>query len=227
MKPRRHLDLFSGIGGFALAAKWAGFQTVAFCENDKFARRILAKNFPGVPIHEDARKLDGGQFEGLELITGGFPCQPWSQVGQRKGRKDSRELGQDLVRIVSEARPRWVLVENVSRFIALGLDALLADLENINYAAEPVVLPACAVDAPHRRDRVWIMAHANEKSQPGQPINEQVAERLGQPGGESWWANKPRFSRVANGLPHRLDRAAAIGNAVVPQLVFEILRLMK
>src|SRR5690242_14537733 len=105
----RHLDLFSGIGGFSLAAGWAGFTTVQFCEIDPFCQKVLAKNFPGVPIHDDIRTLAGESLGPIDLITGGFPCQPFSVAGKRRGADDDRHLWPEMARLVGECRPRWVL----------------------------------------------------------------------------------------------------------------------
>ena len=179
MSNRQHLDLFSGIGGFALAAGWAGFETVAFCEKDPFCREVLAKHWPGVPIHEDVRKLDGRQFRGLELLSGGFPCQPFSQCGLKRGENDDRDLWPEMGRIISEARPRWVIGENVLNFYTLGLDRVLVDLEGLDYSCEAICLPACAIGAPHRRERVWIIAHANSQSEPRRASDEEMAVKLG------------------------------------------------
>ena len=175
---KTHLDLFSGIGGFALAAGWAGYRTVGFCEVEDYPRRILSKRFSGVPIHGDIRELDGAAYRGVTLITGGYPCQPFSQAGKRKGAADDRHLWPEMLRVVKQARPAWVLAENVAGHITMGLDEVLADLEGEGYAARAVVVPACAVDAPHRRDRVWIVAKnacdAHRDSKPVMPVNEEA-----------------------------------------------------
>jgi DNA (cytosine-5)-methyltransferase 1 len=192
-----HLDLFSGIGGFALAAHWAGFRTVGFCEIEPYAQRVLAKNFDahvpdalrrghhwqqettapeqgsngahdGIPerssyrpaLFSDIRTLDGTQFRGVDLITGGFPCQPFSCAGKRRGKEDDRHLWPEMLRVISEARPAWVLGENVAGIINMELDSVLSDLESLGYATRPFVIPACGIDARHRRNRVWIVAHA-------------------------------------------------------------------
>ena len=155
---KTHLDLFSGIGGFALAAGWAGYNTIGFCEVEDYPRRILSKRFSGVPIHGDIRELDGSDYQGVSLITGGYPCQPFSAAGKRGGASDDRHLWPEMLRVVKQARPASVLAENVAGHVTLGLDAVLADLEGEGYAARAIVVPACAVNAPHRRDRVWIIA---------------------------------------------------------------------
>lgn len=161
----RHLDLFSGIGGFALAAQWvwgADHEVVAFCEIEKYAQRVLKKHWPEVHIHDDIKKLDGAAYAGIDVLTGGFPCQPYSVAGKRLGKKDDRALWPEMLRVITEARPRWILGENVAGFVNMELDAVFSDLECAGYEARAVVVPACAVDAPHRRDRVWILAHAND-----------------------------------------------------------------
>ena len=156
----RHLDLFSGIGGFALAAHWAGYTTEVFCERDEYCTKILKKHWPDVPVVADIFEFDGGAYRGADLLTGGFPCQPYSCAGKRGGDSDDRALWPEMRRVIAEARPRWIVAENVPGLIGMALDGVLSDLEGEGYEVETVVLPACAVNAPHRRDRVWIVAHA-------------------------------------------------------------------
>ena len=158
---RTHLDLFSGIGGFALAARWNNIQTVGFVEYEDYPRRILGKQFPGVPLFGDIRDFDATPFRGVDLITGGYPCQPFSQAGKRKGKEDVRHLWPEMFRVVTQARPSWVLAENVAGHINLGLDEVLLDLESEGYTCRTLVLPACAKNALHRRDRVWVIAKRN------------------------------------------------------------------
>jgi DNA (cytosine-5)-methyltransferase 1 len=155
------LDLFSGIGGFSLAAHWAGIETAAFCEKDKYCQEVLRMHWPDVPIVDDIMKMRGDEFGAIDIISGGFPCQPFSLAGKRKGAGDDRHLWPEMRRLIKAARPAWVLGENVAGIINVALDDVLSDLEGIGYAAQALVIPACAVDAPHRRDRVWIMAHAS------------------------------------------------------------------
>lgn len=164
----KHLDLFSGIGGFALAAGWAGFETVMFCEIDQFARKVLAKHWPEVPIHDDIHTLTADVVgQPIDLITGGFPCQPFSVAGKRRGQEDDRHLWPQMARLIDDCRPRWVLGENTPGIIGLALDDCLADLEGIGYEAWPVVVPACGVGAWHRRERVWIVAHTDYRRREG------------------------------------------------------------
>ena len=154
------LDLFSGIGGFSLGLeRTGGFETVAFCEIEEYPRRVLAKHWPDVPCHKDVKELTADAVGHIDLICGGYPCQPFSQAGQRRGAEDDRHLWPEVKRLVASIRPRWCLFENVAGHISMGLDEVLSDLESEGYTAWTVVIPACAVDAPHRRDRVWIMAH--------------------------------------------------------------------
>jgi len=162
---RTHLDLFSGIGGFALAANWAGFTTVGFVEYENYPRRILGKQFPGIPIHSDIHDFDATPFRGVDLITGGFPCQPFSTAGKQRGKKDDRYLWKEMLRVIVEAQPRWILAENVAGIINMALDEVLADLEAEDYATGTVILPACSQNALHRRDRVWIIAKSLDDTQ--------------------------------------------------------------
>jgi DNA (cytosine-5)-methyltransferase 1 len=155
-----HLDLFSGIGGFALAAGWAGFETVGFCDNEPYAQAVLKKHWPSVPIHGDIKTLDGTAYRGVTLLTGGFPCQPFSSAGKQRGKDDDRYLWPEMLRVIQEARPTWIVGENVAGIIGLALDQVCSDLEACGYEVEPIIIPACGVDAPHRRDRVWIMGNA-------------------------------------------------------------------
>ena len=162
------LDLFSGIGGFSVGLEKAGFETVAFCEIEEYPRGVLAKHWPDIPIYRDVRELTGEQLraDGIvpDVIVGGYPCQPFSLAGVRRGEEDDRHLWPEVRRLVNEIRPAWCIFENVAGHISMGLDEVLSDLEAEDYAARPFVIPACGVDAPHRRDRVWIVAHANRNA---------------------------------------------------------------
>lgn len=174
MSELTHLSLFSGIGGLDLAAEWAGFRTVGQCEWADYPRAVLEKHWPGLPRWRDIRTLTKESFyeqTGLETVTvlsGGFPCQPFSTAGKRRGKEDDRYLWPEMLRIISEIRPTWVIGENVAGIVTLALDQVLSDLENIGYACEALIIPACAVDAPHRRDRCAILAHTNDTKAPRQ-----------------------------------------------------------
>jgi len=156
------LDLFSGIGGFSLGLeRTGGFRTVAFCEIEKYPQSVLRKHWPNVPIFEDVRKLHAKDLpEPVDVICGGFPCQPFSLAGKRQGQDDDRHLWPEFLRLVRECKPAFVICENVTGLVSMGLDTVLFDLEGEGYTARPFIIPACAVNAPHRRDRVWIVAYA-------------------------------------------------------------------
>lgn len=329
----RHLDLFSGIGGFALAVRWLGGQTVGFCEIEDYPQRVLRKNFPGVPIHDDIRTLTGATVDGwggCDLITGGFPCQPFSLAGHRRGNEDDRALWPEMARIIDECRPTYVLGENVPGFVSVALDETLTHLESLGYAARAVAIPAVATDALHIRERIWIMgcrdtANTSGSSRRGEaqretgfaarggevaPNSQSIAQRepaaqadtiatTGQAraqfggGGEhgpddhtngvgrlrpddeirtGWhpliraggddgnattmhgssiesdesnrnseghvhspesavrggggWTPEPPFRRMAYGVPNRVDRLRGLGNAIVPAVAYEVLRVM-
>lgn len=158
------LDLFSGIGGFSLGLERAGMTTIAFCEIEEYPRQVLKKHWPNVPIFEDVRKLKGEDVGTVDLICGGYPCQPFSLAGKRDGENDDRHLWPEMFRLLQETRAPWLIGENVAGHISMGLDEVLSDLESEGYESQTFVIPACAIDAPHRRDRVWIIAHSNQVS---------------------------------------------------------------
>jgi len=160
MNELTHLDLFSGIGGFALAAKWNGYRTLAFCDNEPYAQAVLKKHWPDVPCHKDIREVRGELYAGVTLLTGGFPCQPFSVAGKQRGKGDDRYLWPEMLRVIREARPAWIIGENVAGIVNMALDQVHTDLEAEGYEVESLIIPACGVDAPHRRDRVWIVAHS-------------------------------------------------------------------
>lgn len=245
------LDLFSGIGGFSLGLERAGeFETVAFCEIDKKARLVLKKHWPDVPIFEDVTTLTGDQINGkVDVIAGGFPCQDISLAGKGAGLTGARSgLWFEFHRLIKEIRPSWVIAENVSALRSRGLDEVLRSLAKIGYNAEWHCIPASAVGAPHRRDRIWIVAYPQcwrfkglsdgdtksnnvspssslaHPSGAGLQRNEWQREARTQRISErhltqcSWWAVEPDVGRVAHGVPGRVDRLKQLGNAVVPQI---------
>ena len=351
-----HIDLFSGIGGFALACRWNGIKTVQFVEIDKFCQKVLQKNFEGVPIHDDIKTFTNTRCErqdkcqeqttGIEqydekfwdderypnqystttkseswksreqteqerrenisggnskifLLTGGFPCQPFSQAGKRKGTEDDRHLWPEMLRVIKEFKPTWVIGENVAGIRSMELtnsdsameghsdlqedgtndyttvlDGVCNDLEGIGYEVQPVIIPACTVGAPHRRDRIWIVAHSEPEGLQGyfqqqtkqtgiyyrcvedrhatDTINTKttrhgrnsrgilpIAESKGLNNRHQWeqdWysvAVRTCVRRVDDGLPqklHKLEtsdrvgRLKALGNAIVPQVAYEIMK---
>lgn len=161
-----HLSLFSGIGGLDLAAEMAGFKTVGQCEWADYPTKVLKKHWPDVPKWRDIRSLTEDSFfektglRTVDIISGGFPCQPFSVAGKRGGKDDDRYLWPEMLRVIREICPVWVIGENVPGIINLALDTVLSDLESEGYEAQPFVIPACGVDAPHKRERVCILAHA-------------------------------------------------------------------
>jgi DNA (cytosine-5)-methyltransferase 1 len=160
VRPLRVLDLFSGIGGFSLGFERAGMQTAGFCEIDPYCRQVLAKHWPGVPCHDDVKTLD--VRSGIDVVCGGFPCQDISVAGRNAGIDGPRSgLWRDMLRIVRQVAPQWVVIENVPALRARGLDQVLGTLAALGYDAEWHCIPAAAIGAPHRRDRVWVVAHAD------------------------------------------------------------------
>lgn len=162
----KHLSLFSGIGGLDLAAEAAGFTTVGQCEWADYPTKILEKRWPDVPRWRDIRTLTGGDYFAktgypvCDIISGGFPCQPFSVAGKRRGTEDDRYLWPEMLRVISEIRPAWVIGENVPGIINMALDQVLTDLESQGYACQAFNIPACGVDAPHKRARIAIVANA-------------------------------------------------------------------
>ena len=159
-----HASLFSGIGGFDLAAEWMGWQNVFNCEIDPFCRKVLAYHFPNAKQYEDVTTTDFTIHRGhIDVLTGGFPCQPFSLAGKRKGSDDNRYLWPEMLRAIREIQPRWVVGENVFGIVnwsdGMVFEQVQSDLENEGYEVQPYIIPACAVNAPHRRDRVWFVAH--------------------------------------------------------------------
>jgi DNA (cytosine-5)-methyltransferase 1 len=160
-----HLGLFEGIGGFSLAARWMGWKTLAWCEWNEFGQKVLRHHFPEAEGFGDITKTDFTKYANrIDILTGGFPCQPYSLAGKRKGKEDERHLWPEMLRAIREVQPRWVVGENVGGLInwngGMVFNEVQADLEAAGYEVWPYVLPACAVNAPHRRDRVWFIAYS-------------------------------------------------------------------
>jgi len=240
------LDLFSGIGGFSLGLERAGMRTVAFVEIDPFCQKILKKHWPNVPIYGDIREVNGYEIQRkhgpIDIITGGFPCQPFSVAGKRRGKEDDRYLWPEMLRIIQEIHPPWVLGENVAGIVSMVLDEVLSDLESEGYETQSFIIPACAINAPHRRDRVWIIAHSKclgWKERPRQGIQSQEQVSEGQNLGdidskriiweESWIEVATRLCRMDDGVSSEMDRTQrlrVLGNAVVPQIVEVIGRVI-
>ena len=230
---RTHLDLFSGIGGFALACRWlacrwAGVETIGFAEIDDYASRVLAKNFPGVPNYGDVRNVPAGA---AWLVTGGFPCQPFSYSGQLGGKDDDRYLWPEMARTIERIRPTWIVAENVPGIVNVVIDDIFDDMAHLGYSATAVVIPALAVDARHRRDRVWIVGNSSGGRRswfngwwtgPQSPNRHQ---HMGE-GKPAAWTSDAGICRVANGIPNRVDRLRGLGNAIVPQVAYQLIQMM-
>jgi len=250
------LDLFSGIGGFSYAGEKlvGGYETVAFCEYDKHCQKVLRKHWPDTEIINDVRELanDADRFRGMvDIVVGGYPCQPFSQAGKRLGDQDDRHLWPAMLAVIKKVRPTWVCGENVNGHITMGLDTVLSDLEAANYTARTFVIPAVAADAPHRRDRVWIVAHTNSYGEPDGTINEK--QRCGKLVADTisvrckrksrrqsrlefknrdlakrrFWEPEPAVGRVVNGLSGRVHRVRQLGNSIVPPVAARILWAIK
>lgn len=157
-------DLFSGIGGFSLAARWMGWETAWFSEIDPYASAVLAKHWPGVPNHGDINRMDFTKVKPVDMLCGGFPCQDLSNAGKRAGIGGERSgLWSEYARAIRELRPRYVVVENVAALLGRGLERVLGDLAEIGYDAEWEMLSAADVGAPHLRERIWIVAYPERK----------------------------------------------------------------
>lgn len=248
-----HLSLFSGIGGIDLAAHWAGFETVAFVERDLYCQKVLAKNFPGVPIYDDIKTFgcdslahaedvqrNGGYRqprrdvskprddcgEVVHLLSGGFPCQPFSVAGKRKGSSDERFLWHEMLRVIREVQPLWVLGENVRGLLSIDggrtFGTIVHELAEVGYRVGWGVYGACHVAAPHRRERVFIVGYSERFRFEGLPHGK-ASEGTCTVGGErdarhdalrcggqcgprsDWWAVEPNVGRVASRIPKELD----------------------
>jgi DNA (cytosine-5)-methyltransferase 1 len=248
-------SLFSGIGGLELGLERAGMTTVAQVEIDLYCRRVLARHWPEVPRHDHVRTcvdwwLGGDPRPTVDLVCGGFPCQPVSTAGQRLAQADPRWLWPAFHTVVRALRPRYVLVENVPGLLAAGMGDILGDLAGIGYDAEWDRVPAAFVGAPHIRGRIFVVAYPDG----GTVQSRRRGRRTAQTGaaadvadtssGRHWpsprvlrtgrhgpingggWAVEPDMARVAHGIPHGMDRRRALGNAVVPQVAEHVGRLI-
>jgi DNA (cytosine-5)-methyltransferase 1 len=246
----KSIELFAGIGGIALAAEWAGIETVAFCERNPFCQKVLNKHWPDVPIFDDVKTLNkqvlverGIDVGKIGLISGGFPCQPWSEAAgdKARGKADERHLWPEMFRLIHEIRPTWVVGENVANFARMGLDDSLVDLESIGYKVQSFVIPACAVKAPHERKRTFIVAYSDserndskkefridgdwtEKMQEWEHSQHKPTDKIKTIVSRSRWGNEPGVGRMVDGIPNRVDRCKSLGNAVVPQQIYPIFK---
>ena len=211
-------SLFTGIGGLDLGLERAGMKIAWQVEIDPFCRQVLEKHWPHVPKYGDIRQIRGDELEPVDLIAGGFPCQPVSVAGKRKGQKDERWLWPEFARIIRVVRPQYVLVENVPGLLVREMGDVLGDMAEMGYDAEWFVFPARAVGAAHLRERVFIFAHPPgpglercrlSEFQPTTPLETITRDTL---------LSESAIVRNRNGVPHYVDRIGALGNAVVPQV---------
>lgn len=247
----KHIDLFSGIGGFALGAKLNNIETTQFVEIDKFCQKVLQHNFPSVPIHDDITTFHpviDSNNAARYILTGGFPCQPFSLAGAKRGGEDSRFLWHEMFRVVRELRPKWVLIENVSGLATnkfrMELLQIYNDLESQEYKFQTFNIPAYAVGLPHERKRLWIVANANsdglhrrmlsEKEKKIQAVFASI-ERFFTPKICQWSEikhAKPLLYRKHDGLPSELDRdtkhrVKALGNSICPKIAAVLFSIIK
>ena len=252
----KHGSLFSGIGGFDLAAEWMGWHNVFHCEWMPFPQKVLKHYWPEAISYHDITTTDFRQHHGkIDILTGGFPCQPYSAAGKRLGKNDERHLWPHMLRAIRDISPRWVVGENVRGLTnwngGVVFDEVQADLESEGYEVLPFLLPACAVNAPHRRDRVWFVAYATDCGCRGEwDVADSPATRLQRPDGSEQalgeftghgepydWQNFPTQSPICggdDGLPSQLDGITfskwrnesikAYGNAIVPQVAYQIFK---
>jgi DNA (cytosine-5)-methyltransferase 1 len=231
-----HGSLFSGIGGFDLAAEWMGWKNLFNCEWEEFPRKVLKHHFPNAEQYGDIKEFNATDYAGrIDILSGGFPCQPYSLAGKRLGKEDERHLWPEMLRIIRECSPRWVVGENVRGLVnwsgGLVFEEVCADLEACGYSVQPFILPACAVNAPHRRDRVWFVAPDTDDRR--RPQNSVRAGR--EKFTVQTWAKFPTESPICggnDGLPRELDGITfpkwrtesikAYGNAIVPQVALRI-----
>ena len=222
-------SLFSGIGGFDLGLERAGMKVIWQSEIDEFASQVLKKHWPDVPNLGDITKVDWTNIERPDVICGGYPCQPFSTAGKRNGKNDPRHLWPEMLNAISILRPNYAIMENVRGHLSLGFGRVLGDLAQIGYDAEWQVIPAAAVGAPHKRERVFIVAYPAELfgygvknkfvySERSKTISEFRNGSRSNTNAKTKWLFEPSLGRVANGIPDRVDRLRSLGNAIVPQV---------
>jgi DNA (cytosine-5)-methyltransferase 1 len=239
-----HFSLFTGIGGLDLAAEWAGIKTVGQCEWADYPTKVLEKHWPNTERWRDIRNVTSESFtdrtglRSVDVISGGFPCQPFSTNGNRQGENDDRYLWPEMLRVISEIKPTWVIGENVAGIISMALDKVCSDLESEGFQVQPIVLPACSAGTLHRRDRVFFIAncsdnrcehtkHAKSGSNSKRRQEQSTPIKGSLISDEREFREQVRtaeFIRTANGVPNRMDRIKYLGNAVVPQQAYPIFK---
>jgi DNA (cytosine-5)-methyltransferase 1 len=256
-----HGSLFSGIGGFDLAAEWMGWNNIFHCEWNPFGQQVLKYHFPNSISYADITKTDFSIHRGtIDILTGGFPCQPYSNAGKRLGKADERHLFPEMLRAIKEIQPRWIIGENVRGLVSwnggLVFHEVYDDLERQGYEVQSYIIPAASVNAPHRRDRVWIIANSEcirleYSTKTGQIRTKEInakkersesalSSKTNGNGHKSKWENFPTVSPICNGndgIPSQLDRITfskwrketikAGGNAIVPQVALQIFKAIQ
>lgn len=245
----KHGSLFSGIGGFDLAAQWMGWENVFHCEWNEFGQKILKHHFPKSISYDDITKTDFTIHRGtIDILTGGFPCQPYSTSGKRLGKEDDRHLWPEMLRAIREIQPSYIVGENVRGLTnwngGMVFDEVQAEMEAEGYEVLPFLLPACSKNAPHRRDRIWFIAYSDERrlqkgnSEFGQKhrILEEAPNEFARIAFAQWNPGKRssgnicRSDGVSEGLDEitfskwRSESIKAFGNAIVPQVAYEIFK---
>jgi DNA (cytosine-5)-methyltransferase 1 len=233
-----HASLFSGIGGFDLAAQRSGYKNIFACEIDKFCQKVLRKNFPELEILGDIKEVDFNKYKGkINVLTGGFPCQPFSQVGKRKGKDDDRALFNEMLRAIEHIKPEYIIAENVTGITSIHngkyFSEILTHLGNLHYKTICLDIPATIVGAHHRRRRIWIIAYPDSFGLQrqarqngvftGQNINREIF-------GNDWLTALAGIYRKLDGLSGGLDknkRIKGLGNAIVPQIAEILLTAIK
>jgi DNA (cytosine-5)-methyltransferase 1 len=271
----KHGSLFSGIGGFDLAAEWMGWENVFHCEWNPFGQKVLKHHFPNSISYNDITKTDFSIHRGnIDIITGGFPCQPYSTAGLRKGKADERHLFPEMLRAIKEIQPTWVIGENVRGLVSWGgglvFHEVCNDLEREGYEVQPFLIPAASVNAPHKRERIWFIAysdgtrreklntsaitnqqdiiggyalHSNGSSEQGKYIGQERKGKFDRPNSRDEFNNFQNFPTQSpiclgdDGLSDRLDSITfskwrnesikAGGNAIVPQVAYEIFKTIE
>lgn len=259
-----HGSLFSGIGGFDLAAEWIGWRNAFHCEINEFCTKILNYHFPNAEHYTDITKTDFSKWRGkIDVLSGGFPCQPFSVAGKRKGTDDNRYLWPEMLRAIQEIRPTWIVGENVAGIVSMVqpgkevemgcqgsifgednrkrvllrqeyiIETICKDIEREGYSVQPIIIPACAVGAPHKRDRIWFIANTTNEG-----LQREVPHlTIMPPKSFSDFPTQSPICRRNDGFSDKLDGITfskwreesikAYGNAIVPQVAYEIFKAIK
>jgi DNA (cytosine-5)-methyltransferase 1 len=237
----KHGSLFSGIGGFDLAAEWAGWENVFHCEWNPFGQKVLKHYWPNAESFNDINTSDFTKYANkLDILTGGFPCQPFSSTGKRRGKDDPRHLWPRMLEVISTIKPRWVVGENVHGLLnwsgGLVFQEVITDLENQGYSVQSFLLPAAGVGAIHKRNRIWFVAYAmrerlEKKESMGHSRKPRISNQLLREHGEAFESallgENDGIPRELDGITFpkwRMESAQAYGNAIVPQVAYQIFK---